>query len=464
MVANADPSTPSAEHKRLAEVSQMIDDILVGPEAVKTAGRSKTYLPKFVKETEPNYRRRLSEAPWRPEFADILQALCSKPFNEDIEIKAGASSRIRDLVEDIDTLGSSVTSFARQVFRGGVAKSRHGILIDYPTMAPGLTLADEKEAGARPLWLSVRSEDILALNTRFVGGRRIVDHLRLLETATERDGYDEIAVSRVRVLEPTSWEVWEKRGTDKAYRRIDGGDLTLGEVPFVLFKTGPRPPLESLAAMQIELFQLLSGQKENMTKSAFPMIKIIGAAMEGELVVGPGCTISVPAAMEGVTPDAAWMSPDPDILRIGDEHIELVTTAMRRLGMQPMTRQSGNVTATESSIEGAKAHSVVEAWALDLKDALEQAFVFTSRWLGEEPGVEVGISTDFSVEPYAQAPLDALAKARAAKDISQRTYWAGLRRFDVLAPDFDPDAEELALALESPSDDTEDDLLAAQPA
>jgi hypothetical protein len=56
--------------------------------------------------------------------------------------------------------------------------------------------------------------------------------------------------------------------------------------------------------------------------------------------------------------------------------------------------------------------------------------------------VEVEVDTDFSVEAYAQAPLDALQKARAAKDITQRTYWGGLRRFDVLPPDFDPDAEE----------------------
>ena len=117
--------------------------------------------------------------------------------------------------------------------------------------------------------------------------------------------------------------------------------------------------------------------------------------------------------------------------------------------MQPLARGSGTESATRAAIEGAKAHSVVEAWALGLKDVLEQAFVFTCRWLREEPTVEVEVDTDFSVEPFAQAPLDALAKARAAKDISQRTYWSSLRRFDVLAPDFDADAEEKALAEET---------------
>ena len=106
------------------------------------------------------------------------------------------------------------------------------------------------------------------------------------------------------------------------------------------------------------------------------------------------------------------------------------------------------VTATGESIGAARAHSALQAWAIGLKDAFEQAYVFTAEWLGEEANVEVTVSTDFSVVPFAQAPLTALKDARTAKDISQRTYWDGLRRFDVLPQDFDPEAEEGKLAEE----------------
>jgi hypothetical protein len=54
---------------------------------------------------------------------------------------------------------------------------------------------------------------------------------------------------------------------------------------------------------------------------------------------------------------------------------------MRRLGLQPMMPKTGNVTATASGIDAAKGHTAVETWANALKDALEQAFVFTAKWM-----------------------------------------------------------------------------------
>ncbi|MEX7103008.1 DUF4055 domain-containing protein, partial [Pseudomonas aeruginosa] len=73
---------------------------------------------------------------------------------------------------------------------------------------------------------------------------------------------------------------------------------------------------------------------------------------------------------------------------------------MRRLGMQPLTQTSGEPTATGQNIEAAKAHSAVEAWAMALKDALEQAWVFTCEWIGEDTNVECIVSTDFDVVPF----------------------------------------------------------------
>lgn len=93
-----------------------------------------------------------------------------------------------------------------------------------------------------------------------------------------------------------------------------------------------------------------------------------------------------------------------------------------------------------------------------LKDALEQAFVYTAEWMGEDTNVECIVSTDFDVVPFAQAPLQALKDARAGKDISQRTYWDGLRRFNVLPQDFDAETEEVALAEELQGLEPEDEI------
>jgi hypothetical protein len=149
-----------------------------------------------------------------------------------------------------------------------------------------------------------------------------------------------------------------------------------------------------------------------------------------------------PPGVEGVQTGYEFIQPDAKNITEIRNHVQSLTDDMRRLGMQPLTPRSGGITATGQSIEAAKAHSAVQAWALLLADALEQAWVFTCEWMAENTTVEVDVSTDFSVQPYADAPLQALDKARARRDISLNTYWDSLRRFDVLPPDFDPAKEE----------------------
>lgn len=208
-----------------------------------------------------------------------------------------------------------------------------------------------------------------------------------------------------------------------------------------------KPPLEELAHCQIELYQALSRQEEILTFAGSPMLKGKGMPADSEVVVGPKRILFTGDGAE-TERDFDYIQPAAANIAEIRNHVTSIVSDMRRLGLQPLTPQSGTPTATGQSIEAAKAHSAVQAWALGLKDAIEQALVFTAEWLGEDEGAEVDVSTDFSVVPFAQAPLTALKDARAASAISLRTYWQGLRRFDVLPQGFDPDEEELALAEE----------------
>jgi len=447
---------------------EIIDDIVAGPARIRSKGDA--YLPKYEAEEDPEYKRRLASAPWRPEFVDALEALASKPFGKEVSLEDGASARVKALSEDIDARGNNLTAFARGTFKSGIAKGMSAILVDYPTMAPGATLADERKSGARPYWVSVRAEDILALYTAFVDGKEIVTHVRLRENSVERVGFDEVCVERVRIIEPGKWEVWEKG--EKGFAKIDEGTMTLPQVPLALFWTGERegtqfvrPPLRALADMQIELYRKLSRQDEIETYAGSPMLQGQGIAPPGptdpKLQVGPKRILLAPPGAEGQTTGWSYVSPDAALLKEIREGIETVVSDMRRLGMQPMTQKSGTVTATATSVESAKAHSVVESWAVGLKDVLEQAFVFTAQWLGEAEKAEVSVNTDFSVELNAQAPLTALKDARASGDLSHRDYLYGLRRFGVLPPDADIEEMVDAALEEVPGDDTEEDVDAA---
>jgi hypothetical protein len=466
-----DPSNPSSAYGRMQDAWKTIDDILDGPSCIRAEG--KRYLPKNPAETEDEFRRRNACAPWQPEFADIVQSLSSKPFGKEVGLKEGASARIKALAEDIDGKGNNLTAFCRPVFRSGVAKGCHAILVDNTGRGTARTQAEERAAGVRPYWVSIRAEDIIDLKTAFVNGREQPYHVRVKECLVQRDGYAETAVERIRELNrepaydargeiialgPPTWVLHEKQrdasGKESWVIVQEGAFAPLTEIPLALFWTGEkegpqfcRPPLYAIADKQIELYRALSRNEEAFYSVGYPMYAAngMGPPTDGSgIETGPNRILYAPG--EG----ASWsiISADPDSLQVLLEDVDKRTDAIRRLGMQPLTQKTGGVTATASSIEGAKAHSTVQAWAVGFKDVLEQAFVFTSQWLGEEASVEVNVHTDFLAGMTDQPSLDSLNKARDRKDISRRAYLEGLIRFGVLPPDFDIEADDELIAEE----------------
>lgn len=465
-----DPSTKSSAYLAMEPKWRRIDDILAGADTIRAAGE--LYLPKYEDESAAEYKRRLSAAPWRPEFEDALRGLASRPFSKDVTLNEGVSEQIKAIAEDIDGQGNNLTQFAAAMFEAGIAKGYHAILVDYPSMAPGATLADERASGARPYWVSVPCNEILALYTEFQNGREVIVHARLYECQVVRDGYDEETIERVRVFNPGEWIVYRRvTAADKTTSWLEEsrGPINRGgktSIPLVLFYTGKRignivqPPLDNLAHVQIELYQALSRKEEVLTYAGSPMLSAngMGPPTDGSVIaVGPKRILFAPPG-DGNTPKWEFIQPNAANIREVRDDIGTLVEDMRRLAMQPMTNGSGNPTATGQSIEASKSHTTVQRWALSLKDALEMAFVYTCEWLNETASVEVEVFTDFSALPFAQEPIRALEAARKNKDLSQRTYWQNLRRFDVLSGDFDPDAEEEAIAAEFEGLDGEEDI------
>lgn len=448
--------TPSGEYQHMQVAWRLISDILSGAQAIRAAGT--LYLPKYEDEFPAEYDRRRRTASWRPEFADSLRTLSAKPFEKEVGLRGDVSVQVKAIAEDVDARGNSQTTFAKEVFTKGIAKGFHAILVDFPSMNPGATVAEERAAGARPNWIHVQADDILALYTKIEGGKEVIEHVRIRECAVVRDGYAEKLIERVRVFEPGIWELHEK-DAEGTWSKVQNGTIARSgrhaSVPLVLFYTGERegelkvkPPLEDLAHMQIELYQALSRQDEILTFAGSPMLcaKGLKPPTEGKFEVGPKRILFAPPGIEGVQTGYEFIQPAAANIAEIRNHVTSIIDDMRRLGMQPMTPRSGGVTATGQSIEAAKAHSAVQAWAILLADALEQAWTFTCEWMGEAPNVEVDVNTDFAVQPFAQAPLEALDKARARRDISLTTYWDGLRRLDVLPPDFDAAKEAIKVA------------------
>ena len=450
-MVQATPETTSSAYARWAPMRRQINDILSGPAAIRAAGVR--YLPKHEGESREEYNRRLEQAPWQPEFEDILRTLVEKPFGSPT-ISEGPAEIVA-YADDIDLRGSNLTTFARSIYRGGLAYGEHYILVEFPRASGVRTRADEIAANLRPYWVSIPADDVLAIYRGDVNGREVVLHARIRQNSVELEGFREVTVERIRVLEPGTWTVYRrittKVGVSDWIVEDEGLTAPLREVPLVSFVPGERdgcPPLAAIADKQIELYRALARQDEILTKTAYPMLTANGMAPPGpgkSLKVGPGRILYAPPSQTGQT-GWAYIQPDAAGIREVREGVRALVEDIRRLGMQPLVQRSGAITATASAIDGARAHTVAQAWALALQGALEQAWSLTMKWLGRNEAIKVSVDTDWAVEPYAQGPLQALNAARDRKDLSLKTYWRALRRFDVLPPDFDPEKEEDAIA------------------
>ena len=123
---------------------------------------------------------------------------------------------------------------------------------------------------------------------------------------------------------------------------------------------------------------------------------------------------------------------------------------MRLLGLQPLLPAKGLIqaTATGTAINARKAHSAVQAWALGLKDALEQVLDLMARWGGVSGRAGVLVHTDFEVTLRGSEDIGELRAMRALGELSRRSYWGELGRRGFLGPQFDPQREEDLLGRE----------------
>jgi hypothetical protein len=458
-----DPRTPSLAYAASLPDKLMVRTILTGTRAIRAAREA--YLPRFGEESDADYAYRLSVAPFVNHFRDNLETIVSKPFSKDVALQGEVSDNIKNLAENIDGQGTSLHKFARDMFKESIAQGDVGVLVDFPKVAPNATLADERNMGVRPYWISYRSEDILALYTEFRNGRRYVSHARLAEDVVKPYGFTERIVPRVRILKDDgltrTWQLWE---LSDGWKIIDQGEFTLDEIPFRIFKPGEREwwsnatvsPLIDLAYLQIEHYQQSSNWNHCLELAGYPMIAGNGVAPARDasgiiipLKVGPGAALYAPPT-PGSTTSPSWQIIEPaggSLEQLANK-VEKIEQQMAAIGKAPLVRNSGGITATTEAVNAAKGHAAAEAWAIDLKDTLEQLLAFTSAWLNESQSAEIYVHTDFGVDLRENKENSEMMDAHESGEISQDTLWDEWSRRGFLGPQFERDKERIAIEKE----------------
>jgi hypothetical protein len=482
------PDTPSSDHRAMLPYWDMVETILGGSAAMRMAG--KKYLPKFPNETEADYKFRVETAKFTNIYRDIVENLAAKPFSKEVAVVDGtASTTVQETAEDIDGQGNNLNVFAGRVFFTGINDAVTWIFIDKPPVPEGASRALEREIGARPYWVHVPAKRMLAVYSDVINGKEEFVHARIYEPETVRSGFGERTIKRVRVLNreplegggygPATWEVFEERDnanrSDREWVSIADGVIAIGVIAIVPFVTGRRkegswqffPPMQDAAYLQVEHYQQETNLKALKEQACFPMLAGNGVTppMDGDkpgiVPVGPKTVLFAPPNSDGAHGAWQFIEPSAQSLRFLSDDIKATEQQLRELGRQPLTAQTGNLTVVTTAFAAQKGNSAIQAWALNLKDALEQAFILTCRWLGDTSEPEVTVHTDFAIEMESERAPEFLLAMRKEREISRKALIIEAKRRDFLSPEYDEEADLEAILAESTGEDTDADINAS---
>lgn len=483
MADDKNPASPSSDYLAMQPYWQMVETILGGAAAMRAAGEK--YLPKFSGEGREDYEFRRKNAKFTNIYRDIVESLAAKPFSKEVALVDGkVSASVKALIEDIDGAGNNLHVFASHVFFQGINDAIDWIFVDKTPVPDGASRQTERDLGARPYWVHVPATRMLAAYSAVIKGKEEFVHARIHEPETVRDGYGEKTLNRVRVLNrepmgsgdygPATWELFEERqkenSSDKEWVSLGSGPIAIGVIAIVPFIAGRRkegswrfvPPMQDAAYLQIEHYQQESGLKYASENTAFPMLAGNGVTPpvgpDGKVQpapVGPKRVLYAPPNGEGEHGEWKFIEPAATSLKFLADQVKATEQQLRELGRQPLTAQTGNLTVVTTAFAAQKGNTAIQAWALNLKDALEQALKLTVQWLGETAEPEVTVHTDFAIDVETDKAADVLMKMRETKDISREALIVEAKRRDWLSPEYDSDSDMDLILAEVPGDDEE---------
>lgn len=427
----------------------VIDALLGGTPAMRKAG--KTYLPQQPRESDDDFKYRLSTSTLFPAFERTLAVMAGKPFSKEVT-PSDVPQAVLDLLPSIDDKGSSLHTFAFRAFREMVSHGFGGILVDHTkTEGRAVTVADTKRMGARPYWVNYKHNQILGARfTPSANGLQLV-LLRLLETVEEEDGdYGSQEVQQVRVLRPGTWEI-HRNGKD-GWALHDSGTTTLDRIPFVFLVANPigpmegRPPLKDLAYLNVKHWQQQSDQDESARFCRKRLLVFTGLTSQDEITVASDMAVRLPKDA-----DAKIVEGSAESIEVGRSELEALEQQMIQTGAELLVAKPGQRTATEASNDAEANKSSLQSLVEDFEDALDQCLQFSADWLKAGEGGSVSLFKDFGAATLSDASAQLVFNMVGAGWLSKVTGIKEMQRRGTLDPAVDPEQEIAAAEAEGPA-------------
>lgn len=454
------PDTKAPFIQEMQDAAKLGRTLMGGTNAMQAEGED--YLPRHPNEYEDSYEFRLKTSRLRNFFrrtvVNTVGKLFAKPFTIEDE-----SSTITNVIKNVDRSGNDIQAFTRDLVKD--ALSHAGVsffLVD--RLRKRAANAGEEQSGANaPFWTHISLDDLLDI--QFTKAPDLeVTHLRFYQTVTRPvDRFTSETKLQIKVIEPDQWEIYEKQKPQGQSKErwvvVESGVNTLDKVclvPLYLNRTASfqaEPPLEDLADMNLEHWQLRSEQRRTVQINSFPILGVFNTEADtSELVVGPESILKV----TGENADARFLESGGGHMQSAREELKDLEEHMRAFGSQFETAESQSAMETASGrvIDADEASSVLHLWALSMKDSVELGLLYTTMWLdaNESDAGTVRMDMKFGGRVLSDAQVERLMKLRQLGDLSREGLLMLMKKSGDLPEDFDIEEDADKLDEDDPDD------------
>lgn len=448
------PGAESHNYREMSEKWDLVETLMGGTRAMRKARQK--YLPQDDKESDAAYVARLNRSFLLNGFKRTVNAMTGKVFSKPILLKEDVPTQVQEVCEDIDREGRKMNLFAEEVFNTAMQYGLSHILVDMPPSdVPNPTLADDQRQKRRPYWVHIKPRQLIGYRSKKVGSLQVLTGIRIREETMEEDGdYGENEVVRIREITLDKWTTFTMNA-EGAWVEEQSGPMTLGYIPLVTFYTKrvnfqlADPPLEDLAWINVAHWQSASDQRNILHAARVPILFSSGLGEDADkLIIGPNRHIQGP---EGS--DMKYVEHTGAAIDSGRTDLNDLQDNMRLMGLELlMPMNGGGQTATAKSLDYADMNSPLQFMALSFQDCLDLCLYYTAKWLRQEKGGHTKVNTDFGITLRDAADVQGLIQARIAGEISRQTFWAELKRRNILSEDFD-ETKELELVEKEEEED-----------
>lgn len=423
---------PHPEYEERLQSMQLACDLLSGTEAMRggtpllqTAGGSTVpgngggtrWLLRFSGDSDDSFWARWHRAYLFAAFRDAVDRVVGKVFSDQASVEALPEDLVA-MDENCDREGTSFHRFAARHFSRVVAFGGSGILVSMPgkqglpstALAPDGNISEtaRRTYDVRPYFVSIHRLSVIdwEWKKRPDGGRQ----LSLLKIRGD-DRYEIRNKKRVCVQRLDVYElVADLAVTLTTYEKIEGDTSTAGakagevptgpaqmldvpEIPFVFDAICGPDDEDDPFAVDLPMSELAWLNLQHFRETAEQGVALANARAEG--LVEWGCEddpkkLNAPInwtagrAKRTTQPpgsyDLKFVGPSGKGVELGENSLAKIEERMARLGAQPLTRGSGNATATAASLDEASTDTSAAAWARGTEDAFERAFRIADLW------------------------------------------------------------------------------------